>query len=79
MTNEKGPGMIGPSASPVPTKEEAERVWRDAYVARMVERGVDPEGARMAGDAVEVDLSFAPSDAREHTKLLRSFLAESRR
>lgn len=50
---------------PIPTRAEAEAVWREAYVNRMVERGIDREDAQACCDAGDVDLSESPEDAAD--------------
>lgn len=55
----------GCSQSPLPTQVEAEAVWRVAYVARMVERGIHIDDARACCDAGDVNLSENPADAAD--------------
>ena len=55
----------GDGLSPMPLRSEAEAVWRQAYVHRMVERGVDREDAQACCDASDVDLSVNPADAAD--------------
>jgi hypothetical protein len=50
---------------PMPTQADAEAVWRAAYVARMVERGIHREDAQACCDAGDVDLSQNPADAAD--------------
>lgn len=59
-----GPDVIGP-APPMPTKAEAEAAWRRAYVARMVERGIDREDAVACSEATDADLIFDPAQAAD--------------
>lgn len=61
------PSVMGAGCccSPMPTQAEAEVIWRAAYVARMVERGVAIEDARACCDAGDADLSSNPADAAD--------------
>jgi hypothetical protein len=61
------PSVLGAGCgvAPMPTAREAEAVWRQAYVDRMVERGVALEDARACCEAVDADLSESPSDAAD--------------
>lgn len=61
------PSVIGAGdgPSPMPLRSEAETVWRQAYVARMVERGIDLESAQACCDAGDADLSSDPADAAD--------------
>jgi len=52
----------GCGVAPMPTREEAEAAWRQAYVDRMVARGADREDAQMACDAIDAELSEDPAD-----------------
>ena len=47
---------------PMPTNAEAEAIWRAAYVARMVEIGIDVDDARACCDAGGADLTKDPND-----------------
>jgi len=49
----------------VPTKAEAEAIWRAAYIARMVARGIHFEDAQACCAAGDVDLSEDPADAAD--------------
>lgn len=49
----------------MPSRSEAEAIWRRAYVDRMVFRGLDREDAQACCDASEVDLSESPADAAD--------------
>ena len=40
-------------------------MWRQAYVNRMVERGIDREDAQACCDASDADLSVDPADAAD--------------
>lgn len=55
----------GDGIGPMPTKADAEAAWRDLYVARMVERGVNVDDARACCNAGDVDLSANPADAAD--------------
>jgi hypothetical protein len=55
----------GGGLSPMPSRAEAEAIWRRLYVDRMVERGVDRESAQACCDAGDVDLSANPADAAD--------------
>lgn len=48
------PRVIGPP-HPMPTEQEFRDAYKRAYVARIVERGIHPEGAEYCWDAVEFD------------------------
>lgn len=71
MTNkewaEDEPSVMGAGAypSPMPTRAEVEAVWRAAYVARMVERGIHIEDAQACCNACDVVLSDDPSEAAD--------------
>ena len=49
----------------LPTRAEAEAVWRAAYVARMCARGIPLEDAQACCAASDVDLSDDPADAAD--------------
>lgn len=55
----------GGGLSPMPSRSEAEAVWRRAYVDRMVERGIDRKSAQACCDAGDADLSSNPADAAD--------------
>lgn len=55
----------GNGPSPIPLQSEADVVWRQRYVDRMVERGIDRESARACCDAGDVDLAENPADAAD--------------
>jgi len=61
------PSVMGAGCgrSPMPTRAEAETIWRAAYVARMVERGIPADDARACCAASDADLSVAPADAAD--------------
>ena len=60
------PSVMGAGcAQPMPTQAEAEAVWRAAYIARMVERGVDAQDALACCNAGDVDLSEDPAGAAD--------------
>lgn len=61
------PGVLGGGCglTPVPSRAEAEAVWRQVYVDRMVARGVDREDAQACSDAGDVDLTVDPADAAD--------------
>lgn len=61
------PSVIGAGCggSPMPTRADAEAVWRAAYVARMVERGIAPEDAQACSGAGDADLSVNPVEAAD--------------
>lgn len=65
--NDDSPSIIGAGcgSAPMPTKAEAEAIWRRRYVDRMVERGVDRADAQACCDAGDVDLSISPADAAD--------------
>jgi hypothetical protein len=46
----------------MPSRAEAEAVWRRFYVNRMVERGIHREDAQACCDARDADLSVNPAD-----------------
>jgi hypothetical protein len=64
---EEEPAVMGAGCglSPMPTKAEAEAVWRAAYVARMVERGIDLRDAQACCSAGDADLSTDPAEAAD--------------
>lgn len=66
-TDDDEPSVMGAGGgvSPMPSRADAEAVWRRLYVDRMVERGVDRENAQACCDAGEVDLSVNPADAAD--------------
>jgi hypothetical protein len=49
----------------MPSKDDAEAVWRRLYVDRMVERGVAREDADACCAAGDVDLDANPADAAD--------------
>ena len=55
----------GDGLSPMPVRSEAEAAWRQAYVDRMVECGIDKESAQACCDAGDADLSENPADAAD--------------
>lgn len=56
----------GDGVSPMPTREEAEAVWRKAFAARLVEVGaLDQEAADACAAAGDVDLSENPADVAD--------------
>lgn len=61
------PSVMGAGAglSPMPLPADAEAVWRAAYVARMVERGVCVEDAQACCDAGPAVLSDDPGEAAD--------------
>ena len=61
------PSVMGAGCgpSPMPLRSEAEAVWRQAYVDRMTERGIDRNDAQACCDAGDVDLSVTPADAAD--------------
>ena len=61
------PSVMGAGCgrSPMPTRADAESVWRAAYVARMVERGIDVDDARACCNAGSVSLSDDPVEAAD--------------
>lgn len=65
--DEDEPSVLGAGCgrSPMPSRVEAEAVWRRLYVDRMVERGVDRADAQACCDAGDVDLSENPADAAD--------------
>lgn len=66
-TRDDEPPVIGCAAfpSPMPTLAEAEAAWRDAFIARMVERGIDRTDAEAYCEVVDVDFAESPSDAAD--------------
>ncbi len=52
-----GPSTVGP-ASLAPTQIEAEAAWRAAFIARMVERGIDIEDATACCEANSFNSPF---------------------
>jgi len=56
-------GGVGPAQ--MPTKAEAEAIWRAAYVARMVERGIHIDDAQACCNAGDVILSQDPVEAAD--------------
>lgn len=64
--NDDSPAVIGAVLDPMPTKAEAEAIWREAYAARLVERDLlDWDSARACAAAGDVDLSANPADAAD--------------
>lgn len=61
------PSVLGAGCglTPLPTQADGEAVWRAAYVARMVERGLPVEDARACSAAAPVVLSDDPADAAD--------------
>lgn len=55
----------GCGCSPIPTKAEAEAVWRTAYIARMCERGIEINDARACCNAGPAILSDGPKEAAD--------------
>lgn len=64
---EDEPSVLGAGCGlpSIPTKAEAEAIWRAAYVARMVERGIDIEDAQACCRAGDVVLSEDPADVAD--------------
>lgn len=65
---EDEPSVMGAGCglSAPPTRDEAETVWRRAFAARLMERGLlDQAAADACAAASEVDLSENPSDAAD--------------
>lgn len=62
------PSVLGAGCgvTPLPTKEQAEKVWREAFAARLVFLGVDCESAAACANANGADLSVNPSDAADY-------------
>ena len=56
--DDDGPAVIGGSPAPMPTQAEAEQAWRRAFIARMVERGVDVEDATACCEANSFNSPF---------------------
>lgn len=67
MTNDDEPSVMGAGdgLQPMPTQAEAEAVWRAAYVARMVERGIHVQDAQACCDAGDAVLTDDPVDAAD--------------
>ncbi len=62
------PSVMGAGCgiSPMPTREEAEAVWRKAFAARLVEAGaLDQESADECAAAVDVDFQQDPAEAAD--------------
>lgn len=62
------PSVLGAGCGvgPMPARADAERVWRERFAARLVERGIlDEDAARDCAAAGDVDLSADPSDAAD--------------
>jgi hypothetical protein len=55
----------GDGPSPVPTMAEGERVWKAAYVAQMIFRGIHVDDAQACCNAGSVDLSCDPAEAAD--------------
>jgi hypothetical protein len=67
MSREDEPSVLGGGGglAPMPSRSEAEAVWKRAYVDRMIERGVDRQDAQACCDAGDVDLDYDPADAAD--------------
>jgi len=65
--NDDEPSVMGAGCglTPLPTRADAAAVWRAAFVARLIERGIAAEDARMCGDAGHVILSEDPAEAAD--------------
>lgn len=63
--NEPSVMGAGCGPAPMPSRSEAETVWRRLYVERMVERGIDRADAEACCAAGDVDLSVSPADAAD--------------
>ncbi len=60
------PSIIGANPPPIPTREEAEAVWRKAYVQRLMDaHNFNLEDATALADAGDVDLAIKPEDAAD--------------
>lgn len=64
-TDEPSVMGAGDGRALMPTRPEADAVWRRVYVARMVERGIDRADAQACCDAGDVDLSVNPVEAAD--------------
>jgi len=61
------PSVLGAACGPppMPRRAEAEAIWRAAYIARMVERGIPVDDATACCNAGDVVLSDDPVDAAD--------------
>lgn len=64
--DDDSPSVIGAGLAPLPTRAEAEAVWRKMFAARMVERDLlDQAAADACAAAADVDLSVDPAEAAD--------------
>ncbi len=65
-TKDDSPTVISADVlGPMPTRADAEAVWRKMFADRMVARGIDREDADACAAAGSVDLSESPEDAAD--------------